>query len=210
MKFFSSSKRPTKKSHPEDQKYQDHDLRRDRSREDDLHYHSHSESIPSAKSPLKSLHKPASPPTFAASSSSSSSTAAAAAAAAAAAESKRSSRRFSRVSSDLGKSSSSSRRNKVDHDTHPLNLPTRRDQEALRPISHERGDSVDRMDVDPPGATSAPASPSQRRSSPPAADRTPAQTPPPATNGASSPKKEDAPAPPPPHERSEQPPSHAG
>lgn len=124
---------------------------------------------------------------------------------------KRSSRSYTRHSSDLGKSSShrSKRKEKIDPDTHPLNLhPDEiRRLSALSAMSSR--DSVDRMDVDSPN-TSAPSSPSQRMQSPPpqseaaaaaaaAAEPTPVQTPPPATNGSSSPiKTEDAP-PIPPH-----------
>lgn len=202
MKFFSSSKKHSKKSHLEDQKLQDQHLRRHRSREDDKDDYDalppYSESPSPTKSPVRPLHKSKSASSSSTKKSARPASPAAppAASATAAAEPKRSSRHFSRASSDLGKSSSF-RRNKIDPNTHPLNLPPDeiRRLSALSVMSAR--DSVERMDVDTPSAASAPSSPSQRKQSPPAAEQTPAQTPPPATNGASSPKKDDAPAPPP-------------
>lgn len=194
MKFFSSSKRQTKKSHSEDHKLQDNDPRRDRSREDDYLSRSYPESSSPAKSPAKSLSKSKS--ASASPTKKSARPASPATPSSAGAESKRSSRHFARASPDLGKSSSF-RRNKVDANTHPLNLPPDEIRRLSALSAMSARESPDRMDVDPPATSSAPSSPTQRKQSPPAPEPTPAQTPTPATNGSSSPKKEDAPAPPP-------------
>ncbi|KAH8752502.1 DNAJ domain-containing protein [Diaporthe sp. PMI_573] len=175
MKFFG--KKSTKKPHPDD--HDDYVLDTD---------YFHSESSSPTKSPSKSASssptkrsaRPASPATPTSPSGE-------------AKHRSSSSRHFPRASSDLGKSSS--RKKKVDTDTHPLNLPPDEIRRLSRLSAMSARESVDRMDIDPPSSAATPSSP-PRQESPPAADKTGEETPP-ATNGSSSPKKEDAPAPPP-------------
>lgn len=219
MKFFTnSSKRQTKKSssHQEEKdRGRDRDFIQD---DDELPAYSPSSAASYSASPLpgatapnradKPRSKPVTPSNKSASTTKKSTPLAAASPTSNSnytTDQKRSSRSYPRTSSDLKSSSSRKKKNKLDLDTHPLNLHPDEYKRLSALSAMSARDSVDRMDVDPPNdATSAPSSPSsqsQRKqsSTPPSDPAESAATAPaePATNGDTSPKTEDAPAPPP-------------